>query len=62
IHPTHALYSEQSEEDCIGSSFDACEEIPPGSSWVFIFNETGSWGYHNHLEASHRGTIVVTQK
>jgi plastocyanin len=29
------------------------------SGYSFIFTEKGTWGYHNHLKPSHRGTIIV---
>ncbi|MBI2048183.1 MAG: hypothetical protein HYT27_03510 [Parcubacteria group bacterium] len=59
IHPTHSLYPQKSPSDCLGSSFDACAVTAPGSSWNFTFTEVGSWNYHNHIQANHRGTIVV---
>ena len=59
IHPTHSLYPQKSPSDCLGSSFDACAVTAPGSSWSFTFDEVGSWNYHNHIQANHRGTIVV---
>lgn len=33
--------------------------IDAGSSKSFTVNKTGSWGYHNHLNSSQTGTIVV---
>lgn len=59
IHPTHSLYPQKSSDDCLGSSFDACAVTSPGSSWSFTFTEVGSWNYHNHIQANHRGTIIV---
>lgn len=58
-HPTHTLYPVTSESDCLGSSFDTCESLQNGESWEFTFGEVGSWGYHNHVQASHRGTVIV---
>jgi len=40
-------------------AFDAEKGIPSGESYTFTFNEAGSWGYHNHLNAGDKGTIVV---
>ena len=59
MHPTHAVYPQKSEGDCLGSSFDACKAVESGSSWTFTFTEVGSWNYHNHVQASHWGTVVV---
>ncbi|GIU68236.1 MAG: hypothetical protein KatS3mg001_086 [Candidatus Pacearchaeota archaeon] len=63
IHPTHRVYPGSDINKCGTSEesliFDACRGIPPGESWSFTFNEVGSWKYHDHLQASVTGTIVV---
>ncbi len=56
-HPVHTEYP--AAGGCIGSTFDACKGIPPGSSWSFIFAISGTWGYHDHLNPVHEGTVVV---
>lgn len=62
FHPTHALYPEKSQSDCLGSSFDACKGVPPGESWSFIFNKVGTWNYHNHLSAGQTGEVIVVEQ
>lgn len=57
FHPTHTAYPEGG--GCIGSAFDACQEIANGDSYPFVFNEVGSWGYHDHLSPGKTGTIIV---
>lgn len=57
MHPTHTVYP--TTGGCIGSTFDACKGIQPGESWPFKFDIAGTWKYHNHLNPSHFGTIVV---
>lgn len=59
VHPTHTIYPEKSDTNCLGSSFDACIGVAPGDAWEFTFDEEGSWDYHNHLRASRVGTIEV---
>jgi len=62
LHPTHAVYDGTTlNEHCGdgGSSFDSCRGIPPGGEWEFVFNKVGTWRYHDHLNASRTGTIVV---
>lgn len=56
-HPTHEVYPEAG--GCIGSAFDACAGIDPAGSWSFEFNQVGAWKYHDHLNPSFTGTIVV---
>ena len=33
--------------------------IAPGETKTFTLTKAGSWGYHNHLESSEGGTIIV---
>jgi len=49
-HPTHTNYPE----------FDQYKSPERGkSSYTFVFQKTGNWGYHNHLNPDAVGTIVV---
>jgi len=63
IHPTHEVYAGTSlSEHCPdggADSFDACGAFAAGSSWSFTFTKSGTWKYHDHLNASRTGTIVV---
>lgn len=63
VHPTHTLYDDTSlSEHCPNpdnTSFDACQGIQPGGSWSFIFKKKGSWKYHDHLNPSATGVIIV---
>lgn len=56
-HPIHDGYPTRG--GCISSTFDSCANIAPGQSWSFTFDESGTWGYHNHLNPTVTGTIVV---
>ncbi|MEK7546794.1 MAG: hypothetical protein AAB536_01290 [Patescibacteria group bacterium] len=56
-HPSHEGYP--TTNGCVGSTFDSCSNIPPKVSWSFIFNVTGAWGYHNHLNPGMSGIVVV---
>jgi plastocyanin len=51
-HPIHTDYPE----------FDAKKNIPPGGKYQFQFEKVGTWGYHDHLNPSITGTIVVSAK
>lgn len=63
VHPTHKAYPGTDTAKCGTSSqngmFDACKDYGPGELWEFKFNEQGVWKYHNHLQPTHTGTIVV---
>ena len=57
IHPTHTLYPEKG--GCIGSKFDACGGVKPGEAYEFVFEQKGSWGYHDHLRPGLQGVIII---
>lgn len=42
--------------------FDQRELLRHGASWQFTFNKPGRFGYHDHLEPSRRGTVIVEAK
>jgi len=51
-HPTHTDYPgfDQGKSDAQGKD-----------EYDFTFDKVGSWGYHNHLKSSDRGTVIVTE-
>lgn len=49
--PSHSNYPE----------FDPKKPIPPGKSWIFVFNKAGFWGFHDHLWPKNRGVIRVLE-
>lgn len=63
IHPTHTIYPGSdilkcgTEEELL--IFDACQALSDGEEWSFVFTESGSWRYHDHLQARHTGKIIV---
>lgn len=63
VHPTHKAYPGSDIQLCGtaqgASIFDACQGVNPGGEWSFTFSERGTWRYHNHLQASRTGTIIV---
>lgn len=65
IHPTHKAYPGSDIALCGTAEalgiFDACGAVGPGERFSFTFNEVGEWRYHNHLNVSQTGTIVVTE-
>lgn len=48
-HPIHTDYS----------GFDAKRGYSKGESYSFTFTKPGSWKYHNHLNPSEGGVIIV---
>jgi len=63
IHPTHTVYPGSSIAKCgtTGEAgiFDACKGLLKGEAWSFQFDIPGTWKYHDHLNPSRNGTIVV---
>lgn len=56
-HPNHDGYP--TTGGCVSSTFDSCANISSGQSWSFKFDIAGSWGFHNHLNPSEGGRIIV---
>ncbi|OGE73542.1 MAG: hypothetical protein A3I07_01620 [Candidatus Doudnabacteria bacterium RIFCSPLOWO2_02_FULL_42_9] len=50
-HPTHTDYLE----------LDPLQAIAAGGTWEFTFTKVGTWKYHDHLNPTQFGTIVVTE-
>ncbi len=48
-HPSHLLYKE----------FDPGKSIRAGETYSFTFMKVGTWGFHNHLEPSQTGVVMV---
>lgn len=63
MHPLHKAYPGTDITACgtqtLIPMFDSCVGVSSGQSWSFIFNNVGTWGYHNHLDASKFGKVVV---
>jgi len=49
IHPTHNIYPE----------FDELKSVKKGESYTFVFDQVGTWKYHNHVNSSKTGTVTV---
>lgn len=39
--------------------FDAKKGLSTGESYSFVFDKAGSWGFHDHLNTSFQGTVIV---
>lgn len=62
VHPTHTTYSGTSrQEHCPDSSGNAFDQCATGSSYSFTFDKVGTWSYHDHVNASAGGTVVVVE-
>ena len=56
LHPSHNVYPVKSDDDCLGSSFDACTF---DKTYSFTFDIVGEWNYHNHVQAGRTGKVIV---
>lgn len=65
MHPTHKVYPGSDIEKCgtveASKIFDACRSIAQGGEYSFVFNEVGSWKYHDHMKASAFGAVEVAE-
>lgn len=64
-HPTHTVYPGSDIQKCgtqeENGIFDACRGLSAGQTFSFTFNQVGEWAYHDHLNATAFGKIIVTQ-
>jgi len=51
VHPTHQLLP----------GFDQLKSVAKGGTYDYTFAEVGKWQYHNHVNATDLGYVVVTQ-
>lgn len=51
VHPTHQLLP----------GFDQLRSVAIGGTYEYTFVKVGTWKYHNHVQASDTGTVVVTE-
>lgn len=64
-HPTHTNYDGTStREHCAdgaanNGTFDQCTPSATGTTWTYTFTKAGTFGFHNHVGASSKGTVVV---
>lgn len=65
IHPTHEFYPGSGITKCgtpeAGIIFDACRGLKNGESFSFTFTFAfkGTWPFHDHLQPSLKGKIIV---
>lgn len=60
VHPTHSKYDGTSRtQHCADGGSDSFDQCGVGDVYEFTFDKTGSFGYHNHVNSSDNGTIVV---
>ncbi len=45
-HPIHNGYP--TKGGCVSSTFDSCNNIPPGKSWSFMFTIVGTWKFRSN--------------
>lgn len=51
VHPTHQLLP----------GFDQLQSVSKGGTYEYTFAKVGTWKYHNHVNATDTGTVVVMQ-
>ena len=65
IHPTHAAYPGSDIKKCATADkdviFDACEALPYGKEYSFVFTRVGQWRFHDHVNPRATGTVIVSE-
>lgn len=49
MHPTHSLLP----------GFDELQSVTRGGTYAYMFTSVGTWKYHNHVNPTATGTIIV---
>lgn len=45
----------------VHTDYPGFDELQAADTYDFTFNNAGTWGYHDHLSPTTKGTVVVTQ-
>ncbi|MCI0619534.1 hypothetical protein L0Y40_00655 [Candidatus Wolfebacteria bacterium] len=65
MHPTHMVYSGTELAEHCGDetdiSFDQCESAGADGTYSFTFTKAGTWNYHNHVDSTDFGSVVVEE-
>lgn len=61
-HPAHTVYSGTSrQEHCPDASGTAFDQCAGGGDYSFTFQKVGTWNYHDHINATVFGKVVVVE-
>lgn len=67
MHPDHVVYdgTDRTAHCAAGytgpAPFDKCKGEGPGARYTFTFDKEGTWRYHDHINASRFGSVIVTE-
>src|SRR3989344_2385805 len=64
FHPTHSIYPGSDINKCERGEniLDACKGLEKEESFSFIFDQTGTWGIHDHLNPGFLMKVKVEGK
>ena len=63
-HPAHTGYDATSRQAHCAPGYTGAtpfDECAPGASYSFTFDKVGTWPYHDHMNASSFGKVVVVE-
>lgn len=61
-HPEHTNYDGTARgAHCATGSVPSFDQCRTGSSYTFTFDKVGTWPYHNHLNATVFGKVIVVE-
>jgi plastocyanin len=61
-HPVHTGYDGTDRTTHCATGYTGAaplDQCAPGTSYTFTFGKAGTWDYHNHLNPSAMGSVVV---
>lgn len=61
-HPEHTGYDGTSRSaHCAAGAASSFDQCGTGASYSFTFDKAGTWPYHNHVDATKFGRVVVVE-
>jgi|SRR3989344_2514340 len=61
-HPSHAVYSDTTlQQHCPDATEVAFDQCTSGTSYSFTFDKIGTWNYHDHINSSAFGAVIVVE-
>lgn len=64
MHPGHEVFDGTALAEHCAAGYNGpapLDQCSAGASYSFTFLKAGTWGYHNHANASHFGSITVSE-
>ncbi|HEY4516940.1 MAG TPA: hypothetical protein VJG64_03245 [Candidatus Paceibacterota bacterium] len=62
MHPSHTAYDDTNRQEHCAAGYSGTaplDQCKQGSTYSFTFDKVGTWGYHDHMNATAFGKVIV---